>query len=453
MVRLLVMLGEIDPASCGRYQLSRTIGAGFDHHVRRYRAAHPPGFDLRALAAAFAAIGLDHRCLGWDYLLSSRQPRFGLSAGATCTYFEEQTGLLEQLLGIGEMTVTIDRRRLRQGVRTGLTVVAELAQPPASMVETLWQLALGPSRDEQGPAQAALEPMPAGRDRLIAALSHRRGQVRSAAAAWLGRTGDPGSVAHLRSALAVERNQQVRSTLLSSLEDLGVTLAELIDLDALRDEAEQSLTEPVPERLAWLQLEQLPEVCWAESGEPVAPVLLSWLVVHSYRCKSLQPSPWLRHLSSRIDREQATVLGEAVLNAWIEHDTATFSADEIADQVRLEARQVLPHHPQKSEEQLFEEMLGERLRRCKGSAIGEKGVLAVAAACGGAGVVVAAAGYLETWQGRRSAQCKALLQMLVWVDDPAAGRLLEEMVRGVDSAAVRREAARCLEARRDGERA
>jgi hypothetical protein len=448
LVRLLVMLGEIDPASCSRYQVSRTIGAGFDHHARVYRAAHPPGFDLRELAAAFTAVGLDQRCLGWHYLLSGRQLRFGLGTEATCSYFEEQIGLLEQLLGVSRMTVTVDRRRRHQGVRVGLAVIAELPQTPASLVEPLWQLAVSGSRVEQGLAQQALDHLPASRDRIVEALSHRRARVRSVAAAWLGRSGEAGTVNHLRTALAVEGNLQVRSALLASLEGLGVALAELIDLDALLQEAQQSLTRGVPARLAWLRLEQLPEVCWADTGEPVTPVLLSWLVVHSYRCRSLQPSPWLRHLSSRFDRQHAAALAEAVLQAWIERDTALFTADEIADQLRLEARQALLHHPGKGEEELFEEMLGQRLQQCRSSAIGEKGVLAVAAACGGAGVVAAAAGYLETWQGRRSAQCKALLQMLVWIDDPGAGLLLQEMADRAGSVSVRREARQCLEARR-----
>jgi hypothetical protein len=451
LVRLLVMLGEIDPASCSRYQLSRTIGAGFDQQVRRYRAAHPPGFDLRELAAAFTTVGLDHLCLGWDYLLCGKKDRFGLPVAATGRYLTEQTGILEQLLGVADLTVTVDRRRLRQGARIGLKVIAELDHTPAELVEPLWRLALGRSQEEQRLAQVALDRLPESRARVIAALSHSRGPVRASAAAWLGHSNDSGSVAHMRSALTKERSPQVRSVLLASLESLGVELDGLIDLDALHEEAEQCQAKGLPVRLAWLRPEQLPEVRWAESGELVAPVLVSWIVIHAYRYRSPQPSPWLRHLGSRFDRERAAALGEAVLGAWIGQDTATFTAEEVSDQVRIEARRALPHHPDRSEEQLFEELLDQRLRRCRGTAIGEKGVLALAAVCGGAGVVTAAADYLETWQGSRSAQCKALLQMLVWIDEPAAGQLLKEIADGAGSAAVRREAIRCLEARRDGE--
>jgi hypothetical protein len=80
----------------------------------------------------------------------------------------------------------------------------------------------------------------------------------------------------------------------------------------------------------------------------------------------------------------------------------------------------------------------------KGSAVGQKGVLAVAGALGGADVPPLVAQYLKTWYGMRAAQCKALLQMLAWVDHPAAVQLLLATSTRFRTAGIRKVAEACV---------
>ena len=70
------------------------------------------------------------------------------------------------------------------------------------------------------------------------------------------------------------------------------------------------------------------------------------------------------------------------------------------------------------------------LQRPKGSAIASKGILALAGACAAAGAAPLVHRYLEEWYGRRAAQCRALLQMLAWVEHPAAAQLLLAVAGG-----------------------
>jgi hypothetical protein len=64
------------------------------------------------------------------------------------------------------------------------------------------------------------------------------------------------------------------------------------------------------------------------------------------------------------------------------------------------------------------------LRTPAGSAIAAKGVLAVAAACGGHQIAPAAHRYIKEWYGTRAGQGKALIGMLAWVDHPTATQLM-----------------------------
>ena len=84
-------------------------------------------------------------------------------------------------------------------------------------------------------------------------------------------------------------------------------------------------------------------------------------------------------------------------------------------------------------------------RRPAGSAIASKGVLALAGACAGAEAAPLVHRYLEEWYGRRAAQCRALLQMLAWVEHPSAAQLLRAVGSGFRTASIQEEAARQAE--------
>jgi len=86
-----------------------------------------------------------------------------------------------------------------------------------------------------------------------------------------------------------------------------------------------------------------------------------------------------------------------------------------------------------------------QLQRPKGSAIASKGILALAGACAGAEAAPLVHRYLEEWYGRRAAQCRALLQMLAWVEHPSAAQLLLAVGSGFRTRSIREEASRQAE--------
>lgn len=102
--------------------------------------------------------------------------------------------------------------------------------------------------------------------------------------------------------------------------------------------------------------------------------------------------------------------------------------------------------PQQTLQQWYASILPRHLTQPKGSAIDSKGVLAVAGACGGSGTAPLVARYLKEWYGLRGAQCKALVQMLAWVEHPAAIQVLLAVGSRFRTKGIQDEAARQVQA-------
>src|SRR5262249_43639926 len=80
--------------------------------------------------------------------------------------------------------------------------------------------------------------------------------------------------------------------------------------------------------------------------------------------------------------------------------------------------------PNKTLEEHYAEILPQVLGQPKGSAVASKGILSVVGACAGAAAAPVVGRYLKQWYGMRAAQCRALLQMLVWIEHKTATQLL-----------------------------
>ena len=85
-------------------------------------------------------------------------------------------------------------------------------------------------------------------------------------------------------------------------------------------------------------------------------------------------------------------------------------------------------------------------RQPAGSAIGSKGVLAVAAACAGERAADPVARFLKEWYGMRAAQGKALIAMLAWIDHPGATQLMLSVGSRFRTKSFQEEATRQAEA-------
>jgi hypothetical protein len=184
-------------------------------------------------------------------------------------------------------------------------------------------------------------------------------------------------------------------------------------------QAQKALTGSKCEALSWEELTALPQLHWT-SGELVPPEVIRGFVAAAHKKRS--PEPHTDHLAwaSLFERQGRGVLAEHLLLAWIRHDT------ERPGGWNMDTYELI-----------------------KGStAIAEKGLLAVVAALGDhvttatAGPVIAdiVQAYLKEHYGNRAAQCRALLQMLGWIEDPGATLLLLTTAARFRTPSIRKEA-------------
>jgi hypothetical protein len=307
---------------------------------------------------------------------------------------------------------------------------------PPEHVPRIVEAALGASKQARGPAQHVLDKHPNRLALACEGLNNGRAEARIAATQWLARLKDTGAIKPLEAAFKRERNDAAQGAILTALEALGAPLDPYLSAKGLAKAAEAGLKKGIPQDLAWFPFDQLPRVRWERKGEPVGEDTLRWLLVQSCRLKTPEPGALLRRYCTMFRAEDRAALGAFVLSAWIAHDLRPAPREVAEERAHAAAQQWqtwLAQYPEgfqnsplkdMTPDQLFAHCLQEHRQRPGGSAIGSKGVLALAAACGGAEIAPIVQQYLKEWYGNRAAQGKALIQMLAWVEHPAATQLM-----------------------------
>ena len=332
--------------------------------------------------------------------------------------------------------------------------MATFPRLPARALERLYDIALGTQRSVRGLAQDALTRDPGRVPRVTAALGDGRGEVRSVAARWLARTPDREALPALQAAWAKQKQDVVRGDLLDALEALGEPVADYLDLAATTAAAEKFVARGLPAALGWLAWEAVPDVTWADSGDPVPRAVVQWLVGTAVKARSPEPNAVLRRYAELVTPGDRERLGRHLLEAWTAEDLRPVPIAE-AEQRALQEAMVYHHwyaadpsspYHGKTVAEVAAMLLPRFARQPVGSAIASKGLLAVVAATGGRDVVPPVERYLKEWYGQRAAQGKALIAMLAWVEHPAATQLVLSVGSRFRTKSFQQEATRQAEA-------
>lgn len=311
-----------------------------------------------------------------------------------------------------------------------------LPQVPPELVAWLLEVALTGPKAQRGPARAVLARLPQRDSHVIAALSDGKADVRAAAAAWIRDLALEAAVPALEKAAKAEKQDAAKGALLETLIALGRSTAPFVDRKALAKDAEKAWSKGAGKDLDGFHWEALPTVTWADTAEAVDPMLIRGMIIQAVKQKTPEPHALLRQYCAMFEPRSREVLGQHLLEAWIVEDTrpidkelAKRAAQESArntHQFMAQYPQYYTGHPQLNYtvEQLYEALLPRYLKQPSGSAIGSKGMLALAAACAGGGAVPVVARYLKDYYGTRAAHCKALIAMLAWIPHPTAVQLL-----------------------------
>lgn len=415
---------------------------GITSHMHHLERPGTPPPDLRTLAAVIRALKLNEgeliNSLFNRYYSSHPLKAFMARDEDVWPYLAENMQALKHALGgdadPGERAVA-------------LTLLRSFPRVPGRLSGRVWDIALGTSKTERPLAQSCLEDEPRKFERVVLSLGDRGAEARAVAADWLGRLGDARAVEHLRKAFGKEKSESVKDALLRALEKLGASTDEYFDRARLGEEARSGLSRAGTSPPAWLAFDLMPAVTWADTGEAVGVEVLKWFVVQSVRQKQVEPSPMLRRYCSAFERAGRERLGQFVLESWVAQDTLGYTSEEAEPMAQQQAAQMIRYYARsgKTQEQLYREALSALMRHCKGSAINEKGVLALAAACCGAAAVPVVGRYLKEWHGERAAQSKALVRLLAEIDDPLATQTLLSVANRFRTRGIQEEAARHVE--------
>jgi hypothetical protein len=321
--------------------------------------------------------------------------------------------------------------------RAGLfRAIAMLPKPPAAAINAMFTLALGSGKTDRLPAQEALQHHPDKEERIIAALADGKAETRAVAANWLARLRHEPAVPALEKAVTKEKHDVAKGAMLDALQALGQPVEKYLDRKALVAEAVKSLAKGMPKDVEFFPWNALPEVRWADSGAAVPPNVLRWMIVQAVKQKTPEPNAVLRKYCEMFDARDREAFGQFVLETWLREDVRPIPPDEAMRRAQSSAQGTfssMASYPQyyqdspnlgKSVEELTAAFLPSQLRQPAGSAIGAKGLLAVAAACARERAAGPTQRYLKEWYGSRASQGKTLIAMLAWIDHPSATQLM-----------------------------
>ncbi|MBX7184882.1 MAG: DUF4132 domain-containing protein [Vicinamibacteria bacterium] len=449
-VRFLTAISILHPGSDyeAKYGLMDDASVALTHFRRR----HDP-FGFRELAQSLAVVGGDGDAVGRHVLRTWRGLFHTWEADAQWPYFAERLHIL-----VGAFEPSTEWIRKRERLRA-LGALSLFPTPPTQLVPTLWTIALGPVAKERNLAQAALARAQDAVSRVIAALGDARTEVRAIAAEWLGRLQDSAAIAPLHAALKGERRGAARAAMLLALESLGEPVDAYLDREALLAEARTTMKKATPEAISWFPFERLPALRWRDTGEEVAPEIVHAWLIEAHALKTPEPGPLLRRYTAMLHPQEREALGQLVIDAWIEFDVRPATESDARRQAERETEHFLGplpawaemvwadigYDPERAREEAMKARVRAILKTPVGSAAAHRGVLALAAACAGAGAAPAVHRYLKDWYGQRSSQCKALLQMLAWIEHPSATQLVLSIAERFRTKGIQQEARRLSE--------
>lgn len=452
LVRFLLMEGAMEDPPNDTYNLSYSYC--FDYFVTLFFNSHK-GVGLRELGAAFIAEGIPSALLAKSTLGDPRtdRPSFGLEASQQWPFWAEHLETLSLAIEPASGDY-LERWRKRSQIPNAYRALDTFPVPPEPMIPQLWNNAVGP-KTLRPAAQKSLENLPGKVERLLEELGGGTPESRLAAAEWLVRLNTTSAIAPLKKALQKEKSEATKGGLMNALEQLGASVDEFLDRKGLLEQASKGLSKGVPKELAWFSFENLPVVHWAGNSKKVDPEIVKWWLVQGFKLKSAEPGVLLRKYCSSLKASEREALGKYVLEAWLAQDGASISREEAETKAHAHAQKVIqlsktPHWPQGMPLLTFEDYynscLGDFLKEFKGSAVATKGILCVAAVCAGGDVVPAIKQYLGFWYGFRVAQCRALIQVLAWIEHKSATQLLLAISTRFRTRTIQEEARKQVEA-------
>jgi len=440
VVRFHSLLGLIHEPGKHRDVLSTAAG----RQLTLFLASHAERTTLPQFAAAVQSLGFAESALRQQLL---REPHIfpAWNPDAVWPYYADQVEELHAVLdSAARWNQALAGSAPVAELSGALAVLAMFPEIPPSLCDLIWELAVTTDTNDGRSAQAVAAKLSDLDDRLAAALRGRNRRVRTVAVAWISRLRHTTAIPALQSAARWERNERVLESILQALERLGEPASPWLSRTRFIASAKRELTFGVPPELEWFPWSKLPTVHWRDTGVQIPTAALQGLLIQLYRRRSPRAAPLFRRYCSMFDAAEREALGDFVLLEWLKQDLRKLHTDFEADQlaqwdahraVRINAGLIWHYDVGMAPSAMswpFEQWRQYHFKKRDGygSAFGERGLLALCAACCRPETVTLVSRYLADWHRERAAQCRALIRMICSVDTPVAQHfLLSEVVK------------------------
>jgi hypothetical protein len=408
--------------------------------------------DLRVVADAVEWTGVADAAEKTAQRVFDYRGLYGRSPQNVWPFFALNPLWLERGLGIAPSSRPDHRKR--EDTANTLAILDMFPALPDRFLPAVAELATGEAKTFRRAAQDMLQGHPRALGLAVQALGSSKQAVRAAAAAWLGRLGDVDGIGPLREALAKERREPVQAAVLSALAALGEDISQHLTPAALGAAAAKGLAGKRPASLGWFPMDALPACRWAD-GTPVEPSTIQWWVVLADKLKDPQGAGLIPVYVSLLDKASREALGRFVLDTWVARDTSLRSDAEArevaASQAPLlwkQAQDNFKRYPKQpwaaeaaaeTQDQIFDRLRALRAAELRGSAIADKGLLALATGAPGHHVLATGQRFIRDFPERRS-QVEALVTAAAANPDPAAIQFVLSIARKHKQETVRTKA-------------
>ena len=421
------------------------------------RRQDPDQVDLRQLDATAARCGASpglfaRTCLYQHWRMRSL-PQETLPPGRVWPLLVQFPQAIDEALGLSP---SAGKGYGDPGPAEALSALDTFPIVPARWLPRVMELALGDTRSQRQAAQRVLGKLPDIGKRVTEVLGSNKQELRIEAARWLARLGHRAAVPALYAALDKETREPVSAELMTALERLGEDIAPRLAPEALLKAARKGLKARPPAGLAWLKLDALPACTWAGAAGPdavVDPDIVRWWVVLAAKLKEPAANALLVRYLGLLDAGSRAALGRFLLHQFIARDTANPPLEEALAYASQHApgryqdyqrsAKAYPDYYAElgklTEEQVFEQAKREKLAEYTGTAINEKGILALTCGVPGHELADTIRLYMRDHYVRRF-QVEAMLEAASVSDDPAVIQFVLATARRYRTASVQQKA-------------
>ncbi|MBY0243349.1 MAG: DUF4132 domain-containing protein [Burkholderiaceae bacterium] len=413
----------------------------------------PANVDLRQVVTLMKQCGGDaesiYRCALRDPSPYAQLPQHTLPAERVWPLFAARPDLIDEGLG---MAATSGEQYSAPQLGGTLSVLATFPVIPARWMPRLMELALGDGKTHRAAAQQVLSRVPGIGKLVCDALASNKQELRIEAARWLVSLDYRAGIPALRTALDKESRETASAAIMTALEQLGEDISPYLSPATLLAQAQKGLKGKAPASMAWLNLDAAPACHWRD-GTPVQPDIIRWWVILACKLKEPAGNALLERYLGLLAQPGRAALGGWLLHQFIARDTLHPSLEEGIAWAQANASQRYQQyqdwarrHPdyyaaqgKLTPEQVFEEVKREKMAIYLGSAISDKGLLALVSGLPGHELVGAVQGYMRDHYQRR-AQIEALLEAACVSNDASVIQFTLGIARRYRTASVQEKA-------------